>query len=171
MIRYITFLVAALALTTRLSAAPSDTDVSDLLNAYFATQRGLAGDDLAAAKGAASSLAEKAQTAGASAELISSAAAVAGAADMKAARTEFQLLSNHFQSLAESTGTDDAPVYVARCPMAFGGKGGTWLQDNKTIANPYYGSMMLRCGSVIKEVGGSTDVVDTNLPGKPCCPQ
>jgi Cu(I)/Ag(I) efflux system membrane fusion protein len=34
--------------------------------------------------------------------------------------------------------------------MAFDGKGGSWLQKDATVANPYYGAMMLRCGSVSK---------------------
>jgi hypothetical protein len=35
--------------------------------------------------------------------------------------------------------------HVAYCPMAKK----SWLQNGKTIANPYYGSAMLRCGSIV----------------------
>ena len=38
-------------------------------------------------------------------------------------------------------------VYYQYCPM----KKSSWLSDNKAIENPYYGSMMLTCGST-KEV-------------------
>ena len=40
------------------------------------------------------------------------------------------------------------PVYYAYCPMANNNKGGYWLSEKKEIANPYYGSQMLKCGSV-----------------------
>jgi hypothetical protein len=40
----------------------------------------------------------------------------------------------------------DKPV-VAYCPMAKQ----SWLQDGKTINNPYYGSAMLRCGSIVEK--------------------
>ena len=33
------------------------------------------------------------------------------------------------------------------CPMAFDNRGASWLQDSVEIANPYFGSKMLRCGS------------------------
>jgi len=33
------------------------------------------------------------------------------------------------------------------CPMALDGDGANWIQAGETTANPYYGSMMLRCGS------------------------
>ena len=34
------------------------------------------------------------------------------------------------------------------CPMAFDNQGATWLQNTNLLANPYFGEMMLRCGSV-----------------------
>jgi Cu(I)/Ag(I) efflux system membrane fusion protein len=39
------------------------------------------------------------------------------------------------------------PIDLAECPMAFSGKGAQWLQTDKLIANPYFGSEMQRCGS------------------------
>lgn len=35
---------------------------------------------------------------------------------------------------------------VFHCPMALDGEGANWIQVSETCANPYYGSMMLRCG-------------------------
>lgn len=40
---------------------------------------------------------------------------------------------------------------MAHFPMAFGGRGGDWLQADKKINNPYYGASMLRCGSITRE--------------------
>jgi len=42
--------------------------------------------------------------------------------------------------------SDGITAYVIHCPMAFQGKGASWLQDAKETANPFYGSEMLRCG-------------------------
>ena len=36
-----------------------------------------------------------------------------------------------------------------RCGMAFNNKGANWLQSEETIANPYFGSAMLRCGGKV----------------------
>ncbi|MEZ6317630.1 MAG: hypothetical protein R3B49_02580 [Phycisphaerales bacterium] len=38
--------------------------------------------------------------------------------------------------------------HLAHCPMAFDFKGADWVQRTDTIANPYFGSQMLRCGDV-----------------------
>lgn len=137
-----------------LSAAPSSSDVDQLLKAYYEIQQGLADDSLKAGKSAAAALSKHEA---APAELA--AAAAANAPDIKAARDNFQPLSQQMQALVESVGVSSGSVYVARCPMAFGGKGGTWLQNDKTIANPYYGSSMLRCGGVIKELGSGASAV------------
>lgn len=39
-------------------------------------------------------------------------------------------------------------LYVAWCPMA----PGRWLQRTKTLANPYFGAKMLRCGEILGTV-------------------
>jgi Cu(I)/Ag(I) efflux system membrane fusion protein len=36
--------------------------------------------------------------------------------------------------------------------MAFGNSGADWLQADKSVANPYFGASMLRCGSVKSEL-------------------
>lgn len=42
-------------------------------------------------------------------------------------------------------------VYQQHCPMYHDGKGADWISKESGIKNPYYGSMMLSCGSV-KEI-------------------
>lgn len=42
-------------------------------------------------------------------------------------------------------GTD---LHEAYCPMAFDDKGASWVQADSTIANPYFGAEMLRCGEL-----------------------
>jgi len=38
-------------------------------------------------------------------------------------------------------------LHFYHCPMALDGKGGDWLQNSDSLANPYFGSAMLHCGS------------------------
>ena len=47
-------------------------------------------------------------------------------------------------------GTD--PVYRLFCPMANDNKGAYWLQKTSDVQNPYYGSMMFKCGSLSETV-------------------
>lgn len=150
--RIITTLVITAGTANLVPAAPSPADVDELLGSYYRIHQGLVGDALDAAANAAAAIGKHAA---APAELTVAADAVATAPDIAVARDKFQALTDHMRSLVESVGTHDGTVYVARCPMAFGGRGGTWLQGDKTIANPYFGSKMLRCGGIIEEVGGS----------------
>jgi hypothetical protein len=39
-------------------------------------------------------------------------------------------------------------LFVEYCPMANNNEGGFWLSNEKEIKNPYFGDMMLKCGSV-----------------------
>jgi len=41
-------------------------------------------------------------------------------------------------------------VYELHCPMAFGGRGALWLQDNDQTRNPYYGATMLKCADRVE---------------------
>jgi len=40
--------------------------------------------------------------------------------------------------------------------MAFDNDGAYWIQQGTTTANPYYGAMMLRCGSQKEILGGGS---------------
>lgn len=44
------------------------------------------------------------------------------------------------------------PLYELRCPMAFDGKGATWLQQDEDVRNPYYGAAMYKCGNVTRQL-------------------
>ena len=43
---------------------------------------------------------------------------------------------------------EDGQVGLFHCPMALDGEGADWIQEGEETANPYYGSEMLRCGSL-----------------------
>ncbi len=70
--------------------------------------------------------------------------AVAAAKDLPAARSAFKKLSQPLiQYLAEHK-VQSGLYHEAYCPMARA----SWLQDEKSITNPYFGQSMLSCGEL-----------------------
>ena len=47
---------------------------------------------------------------------------------------------------------DSGEVGVFHCPMALDDAGANWLQDEESVANPYFGAEMRRCGSLVELV-------------------
>lgn len=66
-------------------------------------------------------------------------------------REHFEPLTKNVKELILITGSDRA-LYQSYCPMYNKNKGGAWLSESKEINNPYFGSKMLRCGSVQQEI-------------------
>ncbi|NOX59967.1 MAG: DUF3347 domain-containing protein [Planctomycetes bacterium] len=87
---------------------------------------------------------------------------IAGSVDIQVARAAFALLSESMIVSTKCYGIAGEPVHRIHCPMAFGNRGGDWLQRSEKTENPYFGSAMFRCG-VMKEtikprtVGGASD--------------
>lgn len=130
---------AALALAIpSLSAADAGGD--KILDAYTAVSTALAADDLTAAQKASKELAATAKAD--HPDLAKKAEEVAAADSLETAREKFKPLSEDATKLAEGK----EGYYVMTCPMA----GADWVQKDKQVANPYYGSKMLRCGSIKK---------------------
>ncbi len=68
--------------------------------------------------------------------------------DLKKQRDFFANLTVEVEKLIQNAEIKSGEIYKQFCPMAFDGEGGYWLSDSKEIRNPYYGSAMLKCGSV-----------------------
>jgi Cu(I)/Ag(I) efflux system membrane fusion protein len=81
---------------------------------------------------------------------------VAQAEDIEQARSGFASLSNELTAAIKTFGISQGPLYVLKCPMAFEGKGATWLQKDKDTRNPYLGSSMLKCGEIIETIARSS---------------
>ena len=64
-------------------------------------------------------------------------------------REHFKILSKDVSDMVAITGTENT-LYQQFCPMYDGGS--AWLSLSKDIKNPYYGSQMLNCGKVQKEI-------------------
>ena len=126
-----------------------------LLGHYFQTQEALAGDNLKAAQTAADGLLADYQASTCSTEGESCCLAVGDATQaiidaptIKDARAAFKTISETLIPMVEAKGVASGKAYLAYCPMAFGNTGASWLQNSKSIANPYFGSMMFSCGVI-----------------------
>ncbi|WP_452600745.1 DUF3347 domain-containing protein [Pontimicrobium sp. MEBiC06410] len=69
--------------------------------------------------------------------------------DITHQREHFKTLSKDVIDMVAITGTKNT-LYQQFCPMYDGGT--AWLSKSKDIRNPYYGSRMLKCGKVEKEI-------------------
>ena len=145
------------------------TQLARLLQVYLPIGQSLAADDLAGARRGMAGLqptlasinAAELQGATASAweqehaNLTKIFAGLATAEDIKTTRSAFALLSDEMLVLVRAFGLADAgPVYELHCPMAFEGRGASWLQNNDQARNPYYGATMLRCADRVRELRG-----------------
>lgn len=66
-------------------------------------------------------------------------------------REHFETLSTDVNDLIALLGTEKT-LYQVFCPMANGGKGAIWLSEFKDIKNPFYGSKMMTCGKIQKQI-------------------
>lgn len=71
--------------------------------------------------------------------------------DMEEQRAHFQKLNDAITNMVAITGTENT-LYQQFCPMYAGDTGGAWLSTEKNIRNPYFGSKMMKCGVVQKEI-------------------
>lgn len=68
---------------------------------------------------------------------------------MEHQREHFKTLSKDITDMVAITGTEQK-LYEQFCPMY--DNGSTWLSASNDIRNPYYGSKMLTCGEVQREI-------------------
>lgn len=73
---------------------------------------------------------------------------VAQAGDIEVQRNSFSEITAGVYEMVKTFNANEEDVYYSYCPMAFDNSGGYWLSDEKEIKNPYFGSKMLKCGSV-----------------------
>ncbi len=66
-------------------------------------------------------------------------------------RTHFVILNENIVPIAMNI-EKSKNYYIQKCPMANNNKGAVWLSTEEEIKNPYYGDVMLTCGSVIDSI-------------------
>ena len=142
MIRVVLSVMITLATAWTVSAAEL---APALVEPYLRVQTALAADKVDTAKTDAAAIAKAAEALGEHGKPIAAAAkALEGARDLSAARKAFGEVSDRVFAYAKATNASmPAGVKTAYCPMV----NKSWLQKGDKIANPYYGSEMLECGS------------------------
>ncbi len=83
--------------------------------------------------------------------LLQHAEQIAHSADIEGQREAFGFLSTTLIETVQVMGSQDT-LYIQHCPMAFEYEGADWLSLEKEIRNPYFGDLMMSCGSVTGEV-------------------
>ncbi|WP_224489924.1 efflux RND transporter periplasmic adaptor subunit [Robertkochia flava] len=68
--------------------------------------------------------------------------------EIESQRAHLVILSDVMVTLAKSMDELPEKLYVQNCPMANQNKGADWLSTTEEVLNPYYGEVMLNCGSV-----------------------
>ncbi|MBX3463002.1 MAG: efflux RND transporter periplasmic adaptor subunit [Planctomycetes bacterium] len=144
-------------------SAATQQQVDDLLAAYLEVCLAMAGDRHEPARWQALRAVATDLTAAPESDLQPLAAAFAAPLqraaqpDLVTARVEFKLVSAAAERLFEvarpRAGQAGARLYVQHCPMAEA----DWLALEPEIRNPYYGSSMLACGEVRRELALATE--------------
>lgn len=153
-------------------AMPSDTvrprgpalrdRLGPVYSAYFQIWNGLQGDDPELAAGGWGKLqdgvagvdtsgltqAEVQLWSELSAQVLAAAKVGRGKLSAAEQRIPFEPLSLAMLSLDVAAGhPGELPHFRMFCPMAFDNRGAEWLQEQSDLLNPYFGAMMLRCGT------------------------
>lgn len=114
-----------------------------LFSKYEAVRQGLLAEKLADVQTSAKALAEAAKEAG-NAEVANAAERVSKAADVKAARNAFAVLSDEMIKVRNAA-KGERPM-IGFCPMV----NKSWLQAKGEVGNPY-DSSMAKCGMLKDE--------------------
>lgn len=122
---------------------------ADAMESYIAIQETLAADSMDGVGARAGELAGEFSAMG-EAAAADAARSLAQTSDIAEARRQFETVSVTMLSRLKAQGAAGSEYYEAYCPMAFDDRGASWIQADKRVNNPYYGSQMLRCG-VIRE--------------------
>lgn len=127
------------------AAVLAAADWKPVVDPYLKIQTTLAGDSMEGVAASAAAVAAAAAKLGAAGAPVAEAAKKLGAtSDIKAARAAFMDLSETLIKAAGEALASD--IRIAYCPMVKK----HWLQTDKEIRNPYYGSSMLTCGRFTK---------------------
>lgn len=146
-------LAMLLAAAVVVAEAPKST-AETLVELYVPMQEALAGDSAARVKEQAAKVAAESAAgiqAGGEEKLLAAVAAAAKrmtASDIETLREQFKPLSTALARVVEKQPVSGHGIYF--CPMA----DAYWVQKQGSVANPYYGKSMLRCGELVKKVEG-----------------
>lgn len=134
------------------TAGPVDAEFETMMDHYFRIQKVLTQDSTSGIDAEAAKIVKLASSATSSDAEVSNLLADLKAAgekiqgkDLKAARDEFFAMSKPVLIYLNKHYSGDESYFRYFCGMAKKG----WVQGEKGIRNPYYGSEMLTCGELI----------------------
>jgi hypothetical protein len=130
------------------SPAFKDDKIGTAYTHYIHLKDALVASNAAEAKKAAGELGKSLSGVAESKKAIEAAAAISSSSDLKDQRKTFSTLSNEMTTLVKASKLASGSLYIEYCPMANNNEGAIWLSNEKEIKNPYFGDMMLKCGSV-----------------------
>jgi Cu(I)/Ag(I) efflux system membrane fusion protein len=153
------------------------TRLARLWEAYQVAQQALASDDPGRAREAADAAAQVLKSVDMSllqgsahdawmkamAELRGAITQMEKGEDLAAVRAGFEAWSAAMPTVIASFGlpVEAGTVYRLHCPMAFEGRGATWLQADDQVRNPYFGATMLTCADEVSPLWEAPVVVST----------
>ncbi len=145
---------------------PSDFSIKEIVSNYLKLKNALTKDDAKSAAAAGNAIVTNLSSLDANSLRVAQKNAYTEIADdakehaehigsnagkIEHQREHFALLSKDVNDLITSFGAGQK-LYQDFCPMYNDKKGAIWISETKEIKNPYYGSKMLTCGSVKKEL-------------------
>ncbi|MES2006016.1 MAG: DUF3347 domain-containing protein [Bacteroidota bacterium] len=136
-----------------LFVAQAQKNATPLLTAYYEMKDALVAADAATAAAKATEFNKQLASTPKAKEalqvkLSADAEKIAGSKDVAKQRDAFATLSANMLVLAKTEKLSADPIYQQYCPM----KKTYWLSYEPAIKNPYYGKMMLTCGSVTETI-------------------
>lgn len=79
---------------------------------------------------------------------------IKGTNELEHQREHFIKLSANIYKMIKAINNNKEDLYYQFCPMANDGKGAYWVSEKQVIANPYFGKMMMTCGSTKETIKG-----------------
>jgi hypothetical protein len=125
-----------------------DDNIGTAYTHYIHLKDALVASNAADAKKAAEDLQKSLSGITESKNTADAARVISSSSDLDQQRKAFSTLSNEMTTLVKTSKLSSGTLYVEYCPMANNNEGAFWLSNEKEIKNPYFGNMMLTCGSV-----------------------
>ena len=128
-----------------------NAEVAQVYDDYNALKIALVNTDAEAAQAIAQKLVISIEAVEVEAGLVEAAEAIAQSESINEQRAQFENLTAGIKTLVEENITSGT-LYYQYCPMAFDGKGAYWIANEKKVYNPYFGDVMLNCGTVDSKI-------------------
>ncbi|MEH6659435.1 DUF3347 domain-containing protein [Leeuwenhoekiella marinoflava] len=128
-----------------------NAEVAQVYDDYNALKIALVNTDEEVAQTIAQKLVISIEAVKVEASLVKAVEAIANSENINEQRAQFENLTAGIKTLVEENITSGT-LYYQYCPMAFDGKGAYWIANEKKVFNPYFGDVMLNCGTVDSKI-------------------